>query len=440
MPGRALCILAIGEGLHRSVEAIIYGGRTEALRKRGDAIAAKPGGAQRIEPSSALSDGQPLSILENSMVAKEGLLEEQLKKLSPPFPTWVAIRAAMRVLPAIGVAGDFPFSMTNTADYVDAIARLPFVAAVECGVQESGVGDPPLNFVAIRVRPAAVTPTLSRLVSAAARAAERRPFNEGYAASAAAKAARYSADRAAKAALDAALAASAYAFKALGVADANDALVKEIVADIERGIKTLPWRLFFDHPLWANWTEVPRAWLSVIDRFRAALESANLAEIGFRHVQHCQKSVDWIEVGRWLSEEQHRAPVSDQRTDGTPSDSLPAEALNDGERQQLQSVDWWSALCYWLVLDDRQHMQLLEQPSRTTILDTLQTINAADSELPGGGLARRVIGLRQHLAERYGSVSISPLWRAWFQTVHGATLLEAGHDLIKSASERGIQA
>jgi len=119
-----------------------------------------------------------------------------------------------------------------------------------------------------------------------------------------------------------------------------------------------------------------------------------------------------------------------------PPDGLPP--LTSEQREHLQSVEWWSQLLFWLVLEDRKHMQLLDEPSRGTVMETLRTASNTGSGPPGTSVfPQRVVQLHERLASQFESVvAISPLWQAWFTTVHGPMLQEVGRELLDSVSSR----
>jgi hypothetical protein len=349
--------------------------------------------------------------------------EELLSKLEPWQQQWVACRAGMRVLPAVGgfVGSSF---WTNPTISVDAIAKLPWLISIS------------------RSFPNAISEysETSNEVYAAHNVAKK--FDEDAAKSAAHAAfASHATDH-----------AEAYSEHVSHASDATHFSIEEwsdslsiphdvyfaATADANwiRSWSDRPyldpsdecWQEFYGRGLWEPAIPWPSGWGDVVGRFRKAVNGIGLGELADEYEQHCHRGADFEDIQRWLFGE---VRVSLHGDDGT---ELPEDDT------------WWMQLLYRMGLEDRGRLNVLVQPRVNDVVTALadcvrrperEAMNArndssnSETEIESGVLEfvvgrwpkpKEISAVAERLETQSGHLSPPPLWTAWFQAVHGDEL------------------
>ena len=351
--------------------------------------------------------------------------EELFLTLEPWQRQWVACRAAMRVLPAVGGFVDSSF-WADPAISVDAIAKLPWLISLS------------------RSFPNAISEhsETSNEVYAAYSIANK--FDED--------AARAAADAAfASHAIDQAEAYSEHVNHASGATHYSAELLSDSMsfphdvyfaatadANWIRSWSDRPylepsdecWQEFYGRRLWEPAAPWPDRWDDVVGRFRNAVDVVGLSELTDRYERHCREGAEFEEIQQWLFGEV-RVP-------------FPKE-----EMQLPESDQWWMQLLYRMGLEDRGRLNVLVQPRvddvERALLDSVrgyerevtQAKNAgkgfgsSKSEVVSGGIEfvvgrwlkpKEISAVAERLEEQFGHLSPPSLWTAWFQAVHGEEL------------------
>jgi len=365
-------------------------------------------------------------------------LKQTLSTLEPWQRQWIACRAAMRILPAIGAVGDFRF-WDDAETSVAAIARLPWLvslshlisvdfsadqATVKRASSFSSSFSPPV-FTTIAAHATSATSAAAATYDASVSGDEGlsaiatciRAINEG-------------ADAAAGAAVNAVShTAFTVSVKAIALADANwfASTTHPGKARCNKDV----WQAFFGRVLWepaAPWSD---GWDAANGSFHKTLYQTGLSELGDQYSVHCHEGANFEDIQKWMFGEV-RVPRHDD-------DSLK---LPEGEA-------WWMQLLYRIGLEDRGRLNLLVQPKaddvESALMDCIRRSEQgvarakdsskvpadADSEIESGVLEvavgrwpkrTEILGIAERLENQFDHLSPPPLWTAWFQMVHGEEL------------------
>tara|TARA_R110002072_G_scaffold302978_1_gene490634 strand:+ start:44211 stop:45365 length:1155 start_codon:yes stop_codon:yes gene_type:complete len=375
-------------------------------------------------------------------------LEKLLSTLEPWQRQWVACRAAMRVLPAIGAVGDFRF-WDDPKTSVAAVARLPWLVSfshlmtVDISVDQAAAKHAASfsrsfnqrTFSTIADYASAVTSAASATYVASISGDEGltsivtciRSINESVGAAARA--------------VVTAVAHTAFAanVKAIALADAD--WFSSVTTDGKAECNGDLWRNFFGRGLWEPIDPWPYGWQSAIARFREDLAKVKMSHLADQYEEHCREGADFEKIQRWLFGEV-RIPLHSEDCIELP-----------------ESDAWWMQLLYRIGLEDRGRLNVLVQPRMndvvTALADCVRSLTAEPDEARSKSTKRaakvhrskaatreattrlprrqEVVDVASWLEKQYGHLSPPPLWTAWFQAVHGDELRKIRRHFVKEA-------
>lgn len=318
-------------------------------------------------------------------------LEKLLSTLEPWQQQWVACRAAMRTLPAIGATGGFRI-WEHSQNAVLASARLPWFVSLTRLVEIDDHKDIASVFaLSVGSSYAAYAKKSATPVYAAAYAiiyaATQKNSEAILASTSVVEAVEHNAGLTIR------------LFIAATIADTNWFASQEPANHDDEN--TDVWRRFFGRSLWTPNEPWPDRWQAVIARFRNALAKVKLSYLADQYEEHCREGADFEDIQRWLFGEV-RIP------------------LHREDRIELPESDvWWMQLLYRMGLEDRGRLNVLVQPRVDDVEAALRELLSS----PAHRLKRRqVADVAERLEKQFGHLSPPPLWTAWFQAVHGDEL------------------
>ncbi|MHC4876009.1 MAG: hypothetical protein ACYTGL_05880 [Planctomycetota bacterium] len=365
--------------------------------------------------------------------------EALFEKLEPWQQQWVACRAAMRVLPAIAVnAGYKPWK--EPATVFVAVAKVPWIAPLSA-VCELPPDAPSYKtvFKAAQTSDSIDFKAQADVAYSAAYANANEPAGWIRAVDFAARVFDHVADAAGRA-----------QFYVCAVEDVHFLLrhsgerLSDLVDD-----RIIEIEAFFCRRLWAPEDSWPSTWNDVFRTFgvgTTAFHNSYLAEF---YAEHCNTGLELSAVRSWLMQEVSSPVVklqSRKSEESTATGRLAPTACGFDE-------SWWCRLLYRLDLDDLGRTQILTQPSVAVVDTAIRRTKSGKSAaarivrpIKRGRLGRRsdsskaplsladVVSIAKWLEKKYGHMSEPPpLWRAWFQAVHGEKLRKIQEHFARGA-------
>jgi len=415
-------------------------------------------------PSSPLSHHRPNRRLSSERPQRAPAMDRDpqqefealFEKLEPWQQQWVACRAAMRVLPALGLQGNFKY-WSQPATRLAAIETAPWLVSLKRAelLNCRNVAEQQLNAALV-----------AGLEAYGAFRKLRQPTPSSVYSAAFALFATYASTRYASSALK--LIRPNQDFHRAWLLDekaailAREAAFATAIADINafrswrRDAPSVEsWIMFFGRPLWKPFSPPPQFVQKMISRFETSV--ADIGDFGpaERYVRNCESGAKFEEIQQWLSNAV-RIVVDDSTENGVTGDkNRSSEVVRFADPSSLQSDEWWITLLYRLALDDLGRNQVTIDFSVSRFELALKKCMTGESAATKSGLTQRpaspqrrvrnrkstgpmsaetILFVGTWLESQYGHLPAPPaLWRAWFQAVHGEKLREIQEHFARGA-------